>query len=212
MALNWLVTQSSVQITTIVILLLTVGLAWTITRRYIKIQQMSHLFWSAGLWFFVIGVSLEVLFAFGIYSEFLIRSYLLDVALIVESLALGSMQLIQSHKIKLAYYAYVSVTTAVLLYVLSVTQIGNILTNYVVYGALPLSVILVSSAITFPAAIVLVAIAVKGYMKSGSNKLLSIIIGVITVSIAGTLYIVQYPAFLYLSEFIGILLLWYGFL
>jgi hypothetical protein len=33
----------------------------------------------------------------------------------------------------------------------------------------------------------------------------------VVVSVAGSLYLVQFPAFLYYSEFIGILLLWLGF-
>lgn len=41
--------------------------------------------------------------------------------------------------------------------------------------------------------------------------MLSIIAGVVIVSIAGSLFIAQFPAFLYYSEFIGILLLCLGF-
>ncbi len=47
---------------------------------------------------------------------------------------------------------------------------------------------------------------------TASKKMLSIIAGVIIVSIAGSLYIVHFPAFLYYSEFIGISLLWFGFI
>ncbi len=65
---------------------------------------------------------------------------------------------------------------------------------------------------TFPAAILLILIAAISYKKKRNYKMLSIIIGVIIVAMAGTLYIVEIPVFLYYSEFIGILLLWYGFI
>jgi hypothetical protein len=65
--------------------------------------------------------------------------------------------------------------------------------------------------VTFPAAIILILIAALSYRKTRNPKLISIIIGVVVVSVAGTLYIVQFPAFLYYAEFIGILLLWIGF-
>lgn len=39
-------------------------------------------------------------------------------------------------------------------------------------------------------------------------KMLATIAGVVIVAIAGSLYIAQFPAFPYYSEFIGILLLW----
>ncbi|MEM3841580.1 MAG: hypothetical protein QXN59_02730, partial [Candidatus Micrarchaeaceae archaeon] len=89
---------------------------------------------------------------------------------------------------------------------------GSIIISHVVYGALPLSVVLYSSAATFPAAIILIAIAAKSYIKKRSAKMISIIAGVLVVSTAGTLYIAAFPAFLYYSEFIGILLLWLGFI
>jgi hypothetical protein len=95
--------------------------------------------------------------------------------------------------------------------VLFATNVGNVIENYVVYGTLPLSVVVSSSLITFPAAVVLIATAALTYRKSKNYKMLSIIAGVVTVSIAGSLYIVQFPAFLYYSEFAGILFLWLGF-
>ena len=75
----------------------------------------------------------------------------------------------------------------------------------------PLLVTVFSTLITIPASIVLLAVAILGYLKTKNKKMLSIIAGVVFVVIAGTLYIVSFPALLYISEFVGILLLWYGF-
>lgn len=214
MAFVILTSQAAVLATTIVTLILTLGLAVVITKKYLKHRSNALLFWSAGLWLFVITVFEEILFASGIYSEFLIASYLFLVAMLVEALALGSMQLIKSRKIQLSYYAFAVVSTVLLLWALLVegNAIGNILTDWIVYGNIPTYTLYFSTLITVPAAIVLVAIAIKSYVAKRSNKMLSIIAGVIIVSIAGTLYIVQYPAFLYIAEFVGILALWYGFI
>ena len=204
-------TQLIVEISTIIIFLLSAVLAIYLTRNYIVKRSRSLLFWSTGLWLFAVGVVLEILFAFGIYSEFLIATYLFIVALLVNTLALGSVELLKSVKIKWTYYIFSIATLAALVYSLVVGNIGNIISTYVVWGSLPILGVITSSIITFVAAIVLVVIAAMTYLRTKSKRMLSIIAGVIVVSIAGTLYIVQFPAFLYYSEFVGILLLWFGF-
>ncbi len=215
METTFLTSQLSVIATVLVTLILTILLSIVITRKYFIRKTRSLLFWSLGLWFFTIGVFLEYLFATGTYSDLLIGGYLLVVAMLVELLALGSVQLIDSKIVHKVYYAFVVVTTLLLTYLLLVTPIGSqntVITDYIVYGNLPINIVLASSLITFPAAIIIIFSAAKGYLARRDPRLLSIILGVIIVSIAGTLYIVQYPAFLYISEFVGILLLWYGFL
>ena len=200
------------QLSTIAILLLTVPLAVLITRRYILSKRCQFMFWSAGLWFFAIGVLLEVFFAFGIYNVALGDIYLFDVVILVEMLALGSLKLIDNRLVFKIYASYAVLAALALILSLGYNNIGNILVNGVVFGVLPLQVVLVSMTSTFPAAIIILTIAAYSYIKRRSYKLLSIIAGVIVVSVAGTLYIVQFPAFLYYSEFFGILLLWLGFM
>lgn len=196
---------------TIVVFILTVVLTLIMTGSYLRGRKSSTLFWSLGMWSFTIGVLLEILFALGIYSEPLIALYLFIVAILVEFLALGSMQLIQSKKLKQIYYVYCILSTIFVAYSLAVTQITKFIMDYIAYGNPPLLVIYSSSFVTFPAAAILVIIAAKSYLQRKSYKTLSIILGVVIVSIAGTLYIVQFPSLLYAAEFIGILLLWAGF-
>ena len=211
MVFDILTSQLSVEVTTVVTLLLTIFLAAVMTKRYMKRKSVSLMYWSTAIWIFALGVFIEIVFAYGIYSQDLIRSYLFLVAVLVELLALGSMQLAKNRNAKKVYNVFVILSTMLLAYSLMISNIGNIITDYVVFGLLPISVVITSSIITFPAAIILIAVAMKSYIVKRSSKLLSIIAGVIIVSIAGTLYIVQYPAFLYIAEFVGILALWYGF-
>lgn len=207
-----LASQAFIEFSTLFILVLTLGLAVVMNRKYARIRSKSLLYWSAGMWFFAIGVLLEVVFAFGVYSELLIVLYLFFVAIVVESLAIGSMQLIKSNRLKVSYYIYSAIATILLAYSLYTSKIGNVITNHIVFGALPLFVVITSSIVTFPAAAILIAIAAISYLRKHSVKMLSIIAGVIVVSTAGTLYIAAMPEFLYYSEFIGILLLWAGFI
>lgn len=203
--------QSAVVASTILITLLSSVLALFLTLNFVAKRQKSHMLWSSGMWAFTLGTALEIVFAFGVYDDALAGIYLFVVALTVELLALGSVQLTHSKHAKLAYYGFCAITTLLLAAVLMSTNLGNIVTTYIVFGVLPLSVVLVSSFITFPAAVIIALIAAISYKHTKSKKMLSIIAGVIVVSIAGTLYIASFPEFLYFSEFIGILLLWAGF-
>ena len=194
------------------ILALTVVLAALITRRYASSRQVQYAFWGTGLWLFAFGVLLEVLFALGVYSDAMAVLYFLSVALLVEFLAMGSVSMTKNRKAKYAYASYSALAGIAVLYSLISSHLGDVVISHVVFGVLPLSVVVASSAATFPAAAILIALAALSFVKRRSSKMLSIIAGVVVVSVAGTLYIAEFPAFLYYSEFIGILLLWLGFI
>lgn len=211
MSLLSLDTQSVAIVSTVVIMILSAILAYFMTTRYLISRNQSAAYWSTGLWLFTVGVLEEVLFAYGIYNSILIKSYLAIVAILVQFLAMGSLTLGASRKTQMVYWIYSIVAFVFLVYSLAVSDIGNIISSFVVFGPLPLLVIASSSLITFPAAVILLVTAILTYRKTKSGKMLSIIAGVIIVSVAGTLYIAKFPAFLYFAEFVGILLLWLGF-
>ena len=209
---NLFASEIFIEFSTLMIFALTVPLASLMTYKYIGKRGKHQLYWSIGLWLFAFGVLLEVLFSFNIYNQILIKTYLLAVALLVAFLALGSVALLKNKKFQLYYGIFMIFSTVFVFYSLLVSNIGDILTNYVVFGFLPVLIVIASSIMTFPAAAILIIVAVLSYRKTSNKKMLSIITGVIIVSIAGSLYIAHFPAFLYYSEFIGILLLWLGFI
>ena len=131
---------------------------------------------------------------------------------LVEMLALGSMQLIKSKLYRNIYYAFTLIITAITAYLIFSKDQGNLIMNYVVAGQPSIPVIIASSIATFVAVIIIVFIAAISYRKTHNMKMISIITGVCIVSIAGTLYIVSYPYLLYYAEFIGMALLWLGFI
>ncbi|MEM0140057.1 MAG: hypothetical protein QXZ44_05550 [Ferroplasma sp.] len=207
-----LVSRSFVTFSTIVIFLLSAVLTFFIIRKYVSKKKLNLFYWSMGLVVFSIAVILEILMANNIYSRALIDIYLFLVAILVQFLAIGSFALFGNKKYLNYYYIYSIIATILLIAMLIIEPVGNIIKTHIVYGALPLGIVLTSSAVTFPAAVFIIIIAGLSYKKIHSMKLLSIIAGVLVVSMAGTLYIVQIPVFLYYAEFIGILLLWIGFI
>ncbi len=206
-----LTSQLSAILTSTITLLLSVGLSITITRRYIIKRHASLAFWASGLWLFSIGVLMELIFAFGAYSGVMMKTYLLIVAVLVELLALGSLQLAKPRPIKLAYYVFILASTVFLIYSVLESSMTNMIVDYVVAGQPPVLVTIASTIVTVPAAIVLVASAYVSYRAKKDVRMLSIIAGVVVVSVSGALYIVQYPSFLYIAEVVGVGLLWYGF-
>ncbi|MCL5419776.1 MAG: hypothetical protein M1354_02760 [Candidatus Marsarchaeota archaeon] len=204
--------QGAAELTTAAVLVLSAGLSAAMSVRCLKRRNRPLLFWSAGLWLFTFGALLELMFAGNIYSSFAAKAYLLVAAVLVGTLALGSIQLSKSSRIRKGYYLFFILSSAFLVYSLLTTSVGNLLVDYVVAAPIPAQIILASSVITLPAAAVLVVFAYKSYKARRDPRFLSIIVGVIAVSAAGGLYIVQYPSFLYVAEVAGILLLWYGFL
>lgn len=201
-----------VAVSTVVIFVLSFLLSVLITISYTRNRSNGLLFWSMGMWIFAACVLLEMIFAIEIYSQILIKLYLLLVAVLVEVLAMGSMTLLRRRAFCLTYGVYSIAVTGFLVYALATAgSIGNLLTNGVVYGGLPISITIGSVLITAFGAIILILISIVSYMKKRDPKLLSIILGVLVLSAGGTLYIASFPSFLYITEFVGIVFMWIGF-
>ncbi|PYB68404.1 hypothetical protein DMB44_03425 [Thermoplasma sp. Kam2015] len=202
--------QAVVIASTILIFILSAILSIFLTLNYVRNHRRSSLFWSIGMWLFAFSVLLETVFAYGIFNQSLIKIYLFAVAELVLFLSFGSAN-ISGGKWLSYYYVYSMIVSIYLIISLILFPVERIVLNYVVFGPLPLNDTIASSLITFPAAVVIIAVAVLSYRRKRDFRLFSIILGVVIVSIAGTLYIAKFPAFLYYAEFIGIVLLWIGF-
>ena len=198
-------------VSTIIIFILTLILAFLISTNAVRTQKAPFIFWSTGLWIFAVSVLMETVFSAGIVNSILMDSYLFLVAILVEMLSLGSVYILGNEKLITGYTAYSVIVDIILLISLLITPLPNMIITGVVSGVLPLLIVITSSIVTFPAAALLIIISYISYRKKADRKLISIIVGVIVVSIAGTLYIAAFPAFLYYAEFIGIVLLWLGF-
>ena len=200
-----------VEVSTIVFLLLSSILSLYLTRNYLARRQKNYLYWSIGMWFFALSDLFEVLFAFGAYSAAMARAYLFLVAFLVIPLAVGSLYLVKSKYARVAYAAYSVITVGLLAYYTATSSVGQIVTDSVVNGNLPMNVILWSTFITVPALIIIVVVAVLSYLRTKRKKVLWIIAGMVVFALGGTLYIASFPASTYYTEFLGLVMLWLGF-
>jgi len=187
-------------------------LAVLVLRRYWVERRPCYLYWGLGLFLFFVTLVEEAVLDFGAWSQPLIQSYLVLVAVLVGILSMGSAEISLARRWRWPYYGYLGATSVALLVVGFTTTIStSIISDGVVSGVPPVSIDLISSLITFPAAVLLIVSALYGAVKYRRYHLLYIAIGTAVISAAGTLYLVSFPATLYYAEFLGILLLFLGF-
>ena len=79
--------------TTVFVSVASLILALFMTRNFTSTHGKSQLFWSIGLWLFFIDALLEILFAIGAADQVLFDIYLFTVAILVQSLSIGSIPL-----------------------------------------------------------------------------------------------------------------------
>lgn len=204
--------QIATELSTTIFFILSFSLSYLLTRKYYRTRQSSYLFWALGMWVFFISDVQEFIFATGIYSNFLAGAYLFETAVLTGLLAIGSMQLVKSSRIRNGYYIYNLLAAILLLYYISTEKIGGLVINYVVAGMPPMDIINASALITIPATIVLVVLALLSYRHKKNPWLLSIVLGILGYAAAGTLYAINIdPLLLYYAEFVGLIFLWAGF-
>ncbi len=201
----------SVEIATIVFLALSSILSLYLTKNYLAERKRNYLYWSIGLWLFALSDLFEAAFAFGAYSQPAGQAYLFLTAFLTIPIATGSLTLLNSRRGMMAYIAYSAATSLLLIYYTFTTAVGNIVVDSVVSGSIPVSIILWSSAITFPALAIIVAVAAWSYFRTRRKKLLWIILGMLTFASGGVLYVASFPASIYYTEFAGLVMLWLGF-
>lgn len=181
-------------------------------RRYSAQGALAHLYWSVGLFLVFVTLSEEVLFYAGIWTAALLGSYFFLVAVLVGLLSLGSAQNGLAPMWRRAYTVYVVVVTAVVAYFCATTVVtDSVLTQGVVTGSPGLGIVLSSTALTVPAAVLMAGLALLGAYRNKVWRLAFIAAGIIVISAAGGLYIVSVPVTLYYAEFVGVFLLYIGF-
>ncbi len=195
----------------IVFFVLSSVLALLLTRAYLRKGEKSYMYWSIGFWFFALSDLLEVLFAFGAYSQVIAQLYLFVIAFMVIPLAMGSLRLIKSEFARLVYFGYSFITALVLAYFTFTSTIGDMVSGGMVNGNIPMNVLISSSLITFPATVIIIAIAAVTLVRMRKLKMAWIILGMLLFAFGGMLYIASMPVAIYYVEFFGLVALWLGF-
>jgi hypothetical protein len=187
-------------------------LAWLIFRRFATQRHRSHLYWGAGLALVAVTIAQEAAIYAGFRAPTFLQLYLVLVAALVGVLSMGSAELQFSRRWRLAWAGYLGTTCAVLAVVTFVTPVPSALVvDGVVSGVPPLAVIVVSSLVTIPAAVLLIVSSLYGAWRRKRWQLLYVAGGTMVLSASGALYLAAFPLTQYYADFVGVALLFLGF-
>ena len=189
--------------------LLLAGLVW---ERFRLHRRLCHLYWAAGLFLVFVTLAQEAALYVGAWSGLLIQSYLILVAVLVGVLSMGSAELALPRRWRSLWFGFVGVTSALVVAAAILYPAGrSIVMDGVVTGVPPLPVVVTSSLLTFPSAVLLVLTSLVGALRQKRYSLLFIAAGTVVISGSGGLYLAALPVALYYAEFVGIALLFMGF-
>jgi hypothetical protein len=181
-------------------------------RRYSNKRGRAHLYWSIGLLLVFFTLLEEAVFYTGYWTSALLGSYFFLVALLVGILSWGSAENGLPQKWRRVYMAYTLAAAAVVGFFCVLNPVsGAVLNQGVVTGNPSLGIILSSTALTVPAAVLMAGLALLGMYRTHVWRLAYIAAGILVISAAGGLYIVSIPVTLYYAEFVGVFLLYVGF-
>jgi len=193
---------------------LSLALAILAGRKYLLDKTRALFFWTVGLALVFVTVAEEALLYWGTWSQLLIQSYVFFVAALVGVLSLGSAELSLSYRLRLVYGGYI-VAATVLMGVLTFTTTFSssvMLQSGVVTGLPPTLVQEGSILLTVPGALLMIIASLLAVIRKKRWNMLYIATGAIVLSASGSLYVASAPVTLYYGEFIGIFLLFLGFI
>jgi hypothetical protein len=195
--------------------LLTIALVYLAVRgfadylvKHVRVQLM----WASGLALAAGAMAIETVVFTGTVNEPLLQAYVFLSAALVGVLSLGATRVLRSPRLESTYMAYIVAMTGVVgvSCFLVPVSVSSMVSANVISGDPPLSLLLLSTLITGPATVVLLASAAISLKRSRKWQTLLMIAGALVLGAGGTLYIASFPVALYYAEFIGIVLLFLG--
>jgi hypothetical protein len=196
------------------LLALTVTLAALASRglvRFVRGHVRSQLAWGTGLGLAAVATAVELVVYLGVVNLPLLQAYVFLSAAIVGALSLGCTHIIRSRRFRVGYAGYMLATCA-LVGVLSFTTPlpASMVSGGVITGNPPMTLIVLSTFVTGPATVVLLAAVVLSLRQSWQWRTVMMGIGACVLAGGGALYIASFPAALYYAEFLGVILIFLG--
>jgi len=194
--------------------LLALALAFLSARGFLKFfekRSAAQLAWGVGLGFGAAAMMVELVAFLGIVSSLLLQFYVFFSAAIVGVLSLGSAHAFRRPRFARAYAAYtIAACGVVALFSFLTPMPDSMVSQGIVSGNPPVFLLVLSSFVTVPATVVLLAAAVLSLRKSFRWRGLLMISGASVLGAGGAFYIASFPVMLYYAEFVGILMLFAG--
>ena len=187
------------------------GLAGRAAVRSIRARSALELPWIGGLGFAAAAMAIESVVYVGDTAPGLLQTYVFLSAAIVGVLSLGAVHVLHRPRVERVYTAYTlagCVLTGVLSFLLPPAP--GMVVQGTISGDPSLPLVILSSLVTFPATAVLLTASALALRRSRSPQTLLLIAGALILGAGGTLYIAAFPAALYYTEFVGIVLLFFG--
>lgn len=179
--------------------------------RYLQNRVPTQLMWGLGLAFATAAMAIEAVVYLGTVTVPLLQAYVFVSAAIVGVLSLGATRVLRRPGVERVYAGYIGGTTALVAAFSFLTPLRlSMVTNGIITGNPPLVLILLSTLVTGPATVVLLAASVVSLRRDHRWQTLLMIAGALILGAGGTLYIASFPVALYYAEFLGILCLFLG--
>ncbi len=187
--------------------------AFLVFHQWLARHKAFQLAWSAGLAMFAVAALAQFFAeAYG-WSDAVYRVYYFLAAPLVAVLGVGSASLV-NRRLGLAFALYTLVLGIVFAWVVFTAPVNAAALQQPIPAGtgFPGSVRLWSPVFTIPGSLLLIGIALLSYWRSRLAFNLAIAVGAIVAAGSGGLASLNVPAVLYLGEFIGIALMFWGFL
>lgn len=196
------------------LLALTVTLAALSARglvRLVRDHVRSQAAWGVGLGLAAAATAVELVVYLGTVELPLLQAYVFFSAAIVGVLSLGCTRVIRSPRFRVGYTSY-TIAACALVGALSFTTplSRGMVSGGVIMGNPPLTLLVLSSLVTVPATVVLLAAVVISLRKSWQWRTVMMGVGACVLAAGGALYIASFPAALYYAEFLGVILIFLG--
>jgi hypothetical protein len=181
-------------------------------RRFVRSSVRSELAWVAGLAFATVAMAIETAVYVGIVSPVLLEAYVFSSAAIVGVLSLGAVHVFRRPRVERAFTGYILATSVLVAGASFLTPLSasSMVSHGIITGNPSLLLLILSSLVTFPATVVLLAASAVALRRSRKWHTLLLISGALILGVGGTLYIASFPVALYYAEFLGIVLLFFG--
>ncbi len=179
--------------------------------RFRQTGSRAQLMWGSGLTLAAAAMGVELVVYLGIVSSPILQVYVFFSAGIVGILSLGATKILRRPKVERIYTVYILATSGLVATACGLTPLPtSMVSSGIITGNPPLLLILLSSLVTVPATVVLLAATFLSLRRSWRWQTMLMAAGAIILGAGGTLYIASFPIALYYAEFLGILLLFLG--
>ncbi|MGD0718529.1 MAG: hypothetical protein ABSA15_02990 [Thermoplasmata archaeon] len=179
--------------------------------RFYRSRVPSQLMWASGLALAAAAMGIEAVVYAGMVSSALLQAYVFLSAAIVGILSLGATRVLRRPRLEEVYTAYTLLACVLVAVACAIVPLPlSMVTDGIIMGNPPLSLIVLSSLVTVPATIVLLVATAVSLRRSWRWQTLLMATGAVILGAGGALYIASFPIALYYAEFLGIFFLFLG--